>query len=325
MTATPAAGRTRAIFLLLLANVFWGLSFLLIKAVVLAQQRLSPDSGTWFLTAYALFPRFGVAAAILAAGSLPALRRLTRSEWKQSLGLALFAAGGMLLQSDGLQFTSASTSAFLTQFYAIMIPLFLALRARRSPPAVVWASCALVLAGVAVLARLDWHHLRLGRGEIETLVSSVFFMGQILWLERREFAGNRMLPVTTVMCALLAAGFLAMSLATAARPAELLAPWGSAPWVGFTLVLAVFSTIGSYLIMNFCQPKITATEAGLIYCLEPVFASVFALFLPALFSAWAGFHYANETLTGSLLLGGGLVTAANVLIQLRPPAKDSGF
>ena len=46
-----------------------------------------------------------------------------------------------------------------------------------------------------------------------------------------------------------------------------------------------------------------------------------ALFLPGIFSILAGFTYPNETLTGNLLIGGGLITAANVLIQLKPPAK----
>jgi hypothetical protein len=73
--------------------------------------------------------------------------------------------------------------------------------------------------------------------------------------------------------------------------------------------------------MNTWQPEITATEAGLIYCVEPVFASAFALFLPAVISGWAGFHYDNEQLTWHLLIGGGLVTLANVLIQLQPPPK----
>jgi hypothetical protein len=74
--------------------------------------------------------------------------------------------------------------------------------------------------------------------------------------------------------------------------------------------------------MNAWQPKITATEAGLIYCVEPIFASVMALFLPAVFSAWAGINYPNELATWTLLVGGGLVTLANVILQLRPPAKD---
>jgi hypothetical protein len=67
--------------------------------------------------------------------------------------------------------------------------------------------------------------------------------------------------------------------------------------------------------MNFWQKYVTATEAGLIYCIEPLCASFASLFLPALFSSWAGVHYENEQLTSRLFLGGGLITAANILIQ----------
>jgi len=63
-------------------------------------------------------------------------------------------------------------------------------------------------------------------------------------------------------------------------------------------------------------------EAGLIYSVEPVLTSILALFLPACISMWAGIHYANETLTARLLIGGGLVTAANVLVQKRQTASQ---
>jgi hypothetical protein len=46
-----------------------------------------------------------------------------------------------------------------------------------------------------------------------------------------------------------------------------------------------------------------------------------ALVLRGLFSHWAGFAYPNESLTLNLLVGGGLITAANVLIQLKPLPK----
>jgi drug/metabolite transporter (DMT)-like permease len=103
----------------------------------------------------------------------------------------------------------------------------------------------------------------------------------------------------------------------ASRAAEVSALLTSGPWLGFTLALTLFCTVGAFSLMNAWQPKITATEAGLIYCLEPVFASLMALFLPGLFSIWAGFSYPNETVTLHLLIGGGLITAANVLIQLK--------
>jgi drug/metabolite transporter (DMT)-like permease len=111
-----------------------------------------------------------------------------------------------------------------------------------------------------------------------------------------------------------------MALATAPRAGALLALWTSPPWVVFTLALTLFCTLGAFTLMNTWQPKITATEAGLIYCVEPVFASLMALYLPGLFSAWAGFDYPNERATFNLLVGGGLITLANVLLQFRPPS-----
>jgi hypothetical protein len=74
------------------------------------------------------------------------------------------------------------------------------------------------------------------------------------------------------------------------------------------------------VLMNRWHRHVGATLAGLIYCVEPVFTSAYALFLPGLLSAWAGIRYANETLTPHLLVGGGLILAANVLAQFTSAA-----
>ncbi len=314
---------SQALLMLLLANLLWGLSFPLIKALVFAHRQAVPESSTWFITACTVAPRFIIATVVLLILLWPRLRTFTRLEFKQGVLIGVASGIGMLFQNDGLQFTSASVSAFLTQFYAIMIPTWIALRSRRWPSPVVLTCSALVLAGVAILGRFDFQAMRFGRGELETLLSSVFFMMQIFLLERKEFAENRALPVTLVMFVVQAVLFSAMAAGTAPSAASLLVPWTSGPWLGFTLLLTLFCTLGAYTLMNMWQPKITATEAGLIYCIEPLFASVLALFLPALFSAWGGFNYPNERLTWHLLIGGGLITVANILIQLKPPAKPA--
>ena len=307
--------------MLLLANLFWGLSFPVIKAVILLHGVLMPQAGTWFSAIYTVAPRFLLATLVLVALKPFDFWRVTRGELKQGVIIGLFSSAGMLLQNDALQFTSASTSAFLTQFYAILIPIYVAIRARRNPGWVVWTCCALVLAGVAVLGRFDWRELKLGRGEWETLVASLFFMGQILWLGKKEFAANRAERLTLVMFATEALVFAGLAGATAPDVASLVTPWTSPAWLALTVTLTVFCTLGSFSLMNAWQPKITETEAGLIYCVEPIFGSVMALFLPALFSVWVGINYANEQATLHLLVGGGLITAANVLLQVKPPAK----
>ncbi|HXQ81692.1 MAG TPA: DMT family transporter [Opitutaceae bacterium] len=317
MAESPNPRRRQAALVLALTTVFWGLSFPVIKALILMNQALWPGAGAWFVTAGALAPRFVVAAIVMIVLRGRRGGRPTRGEIGQGLGLGLFAAGGTLFQTDGLQRTEASTSAFITQFYAILIPVWFALRRRRNPGAVVWTGCALVLLGVAILGRLDWRTLKLGRGEWETLLSSIFFMGQILWIEKREFAGNRAASTTLVMFAIQAVVFLALAAAVAPRSGSLAAPLGSPAWVCLTLALAAVCTVGAFWLMNEWQPRIPATQAGLIYCIEPVIASIFALFLPSLISGWASVDYPNEHATWSLVVGGGLIMAANIMVQAR--------
>jgi drug/metabolite transporter (DMT)-like permease len=302
--------------MLVLATLCWGLSFPVIKSLILVNRALLPGAGPWLVTAAALTPRFTLAALLMLAlrgwgAGLP-----TRQELRQGAGLGLFAAGGTLFQTDGMQFTSASTSAFLTQFYAILIPMWFALRRRRNPGAMIWIGCAFVLVGVAILGHFDWRTLRLGRGEWETLLSSVFFMGQILWIEKPEFSVNRPATSTFVMFTVQAVIFLAFAWMNAPDPGSLLAPLRSSAWIGLSLVLTLICTIGASWLMNAWQPRIPATEAGLIYCLEPVVASLFALFLPALFSRWASIDYVNEQATSSLIVGGTLIIVANALVQV---------
>jgi drug/metabolite transporter (DMT)-like permease len=317
MIETSEPLRRRAILMLVLATLYWGISFPLIKTITSLNHRLLPDAGSWFVTAAAMAPRFLLAVFLMLVFRRRAGALASSREMKQGVGIGLFAAAGTLFQTDGMQFTDASTSAFLTQFSAILIPIWVAVHSRRNPGAFVWMCCALVFIGVGILGHFEWRTLRFGRGEWETLLCSVFYMGQILWVGRREFEGNRPGTVTLVMFVVQAVVFSALAAATAPNLRALAVPWTSPVWVGLTLTLTVVCTIGAFSLMTRWQPRISATEAGLIYCIEPVFASIFALFLPVFFSAWAGVRYANERATWSLLIGGGLITFANALVQMR--------
>jgi drug/metabolite transporter (DMT)-like permease len=311
--------RRLAAQMLVLANAGWGLSFPTVKALVLVQQPLVPDAGTWFLSSLTVAYRFGLAALVMLLLCLRTLGRMTRLEFWEGFVLGVVGATGLLFQMDGLPYTKASTSAFLTQFYCLLIPLLVALRVRRLPSGVIVLSCLLVLAGVAVLCDINWRDLRVGRGEAETIIASTIFTGQILWLQRPKFSVNNVNHFTLVMftvTALVCAPVAWITTPASGPGAWLTAFQTPATWLVLA-ILAVFCTLGSYRLMNRWQPYLTATQAGLLYCLEPVFATVFALFLPGLFSAWAGIQYPNEHLTSNLLIGGLLITAANVLIQTK--------
>lgn len=320
-----AAERSKAVGMLILATPCWALSFPVMKALALEQQKLLPDASTWFFTALGVVIRFGVAGLLLLPLLCRARAGISRRELEQGLILAAFGGGGILFQMDGLAYTAASTSAFLTQGYTVFIPLWVVLTTRRWPSLKIVLSVLLVLAGVAVLADLNFHALRLGRGEMETVIASLFFTAQILTLEHPRYAANRPMQFSLVMFLAMAVFSAPLVWATMPAAGACLRAYASPGACGFMAVLITVCTLVGYGIMNCWQRRVTATEAGLIYCIEPVCASALALFLPAWFSVWAGLHYANEQLTARLLVGGALVTAANLLLQspwleAKPPA-----
>ena len=114
-----------------------------------------------------------------------------------------------------------------------------------------------------------------------------------------------------------------MPLVVAGGGADVLRAYTSGPVMIITLLLALFCTTYAYATMVRWQPHVTSTQAGLIYATEPVFATLWALFLPGWFSSLAGIVYANEHLSTSFLLGAALIVAANVVIIFAPKVREA--
>lgn len=321
MSAAPS--RSTAILALLGACVCWGLSFPLARAINLDQAEQFPTAGSLFISAWCLALRFLVAGLLVACWCAwrGELRGWTRPELVQAIGLGVFTAAGMLLQMDGGAYIDASASAFITQGYCVFLPLFFALRDRRLPSWPVALGCTLVLIGVGVLAGVDLRAFSLGRGELETLAAALCFTAQILWVERPAFAGNHMGRVS--MLAFLITGLLYLPIVAATMPSAhaLIDAYASWPAFAILAVLTVVCTLGGMVLMFTYQRGIDAVAAAVIYCTEPLFASAFAFVLPGVLAAGLGIAYANEHLTVNLLIGGALVIAANLIVQLKRPPR----
>jgi len=283
------------------------------KALGLLLSAEQPGVSTWFVASTTVALRFGLGALLLAMTSYS---RPTKDELTQGCLIALFSAAGMLLQMDALNFCSASTSAFLTQGYIVILPLVAALSGRVWPSAKTAVCVCLSTVGLGLLSGFDWVSLRLGRGETETLLAACSFAFQILFLDHRGYRGNRSPVVTQVMFVCVAVVLAPIALWTMRTPAELSLLFSTPIAFGLFFVLCVPCTVLAFSWMNRYQPELSASEAGIVYGAEPLFASLLSLFLPSIFSKLANIAYANEALTAELLLGGGLVIAANVLLQL---------
>ncbi|HEY5955461.1 MAG TPA: hypothetical protein VIV60_02860, partial [Polyangiaceae bacterium] len=126
----PTAAPSIAVLGLVFACVFWGIGFPLTKAFALRAQAIAPGASSWFIVAVLMIGRFAAAALLLLAFDH---RRPTSREFEQGIWLGLVTAVGTAFQTDGMTFTAASTSAFLTQGYVVVLPVVAALTTRRMP------------------------------------------------------------------------------------------------------------------------------------------------------------------------------------------------
>ena len=332
-----------AVFALIGATACWGISFPLMKALTMHQQGAWPGVTSWSVTAWSLAQRFTIAAVVLGLFVVPRRRVMAsaleapavigqksgwnwpnRREWWQGAELAVATVGGTFLQMDGLTWTKASTSAFLTQGYAILLPLWVAVVRRRMPHPLAWLAVVLVVIGGGILAELDLHDLRLGRGEIETLGGSLMFTVQILVVEGRRFVGNDAWRMSWASFVVSAALLIPAAVLLAPNLEALWTPWLNAPSLLTMLVLALVPTLAGMGLMFAFQRHVGTVAAGVTYCSEPVFASCCALIMPTALGIWFAVPYVNEVLTASLVVGGGMVLAAAVLVQFAPRPSAVG-
>ena len=225
----------------------------------------------------------------------------------------------MWLQADALAYTDASTSAFLTQAYCIFLPLWTCLRTRMAPGSRIMISTLMVITGGAILSGLRPDNLKLGRGEIETIAAAFFYTFQILALENSRYRGNRGTTVTFIMFLGITLLFLPITALVAPDMASCFKAGASFQSFALIASLAIMCSVGAYLIMNIWQPRVSATEAGLIYTIEPLFTAVFVMFLPAILSGFIGAHYNNESISLTMVIGGTLILGANLIMQWKRP------
>ena len=303
---------------LLIACACWGLSLPLERALLLDQAHDHPTVSSWCLSAWGLCLRFALAAAILAVWFRGALSRPSRGEWSQGTGLGVLMAGGLLLQMDALLYAKAGTVAFLSQCYAVWIPLVLCVRNRCLPGLREILGITGVVAGIAFLAGPETGAFTLGRGEWEAILGSLVLTAQILLLERKRDACNRVEVVALISFVASALAFIPVVAVTAPSVGVLVDLYAAPSRFGLLVILAGVSTCLGLVLMYRWQRHVGATTAAIIYCTEPIYTAAFAIVLPAFLSGLLDIQYANELLTSSIIWGGSLILAANLIVQCPP-------
>ena len=324
-----------AVLVLAFCCVCWGFSFpvLQISATVVdaAVGRSNGAAAGWRVTvaSRASFNGWRFGAAGILYGLLTANRgngRYRRDEVLGGLAVGLFFGVGILLQLVGLQFTLPSVSSFLTALTVVFAPVAQSAIFRRPVGGQVWLAVALALAGIVVLsggnplASAD-HTLAVAPpvpylGQTLTILSAVLFTGQLLSLDR---FGQRADPMRLTTAMLLTTAILNAAIGAVLgghaidRPAIFASLLHNATFDWSFVSLVLFSTVLGIHLMNVWQPRIAPATAAVVYCLEPVFGTLFSV----------AFH--TERLTLLTLAGGAIILLAVLIIARKPEAPQDAL
>lgn len=315
----------RAIVVLSVCCVFWGFSFPAMKLAVTAFEQQVVAGG-----AFAESPlqrkvalcttlnawRFGVAAVLFWLITRSWRRRLSKDDWRGGVLVGLGFAAGMTVQIIGLHYTLPSISSFLTALVVIFAPLGQAFVLRQRVGWHTWTAVALATAGMIILAQPDPSQAGFRgatppfpyAGEILTILGSLFFTAQILAVDHY---GKRIEPVhLTLVLFICTAAFSAIAgmffgASSFYEPDTLsrLVSDRTLQWtVGF---MVLFSSVLAMHWMNVFQPHLNPAIASVVYCLEPIFGTLFSIML------------GTEILAKTTVIGGAIILAAVVVVSRR--------
>ncbi len=289
----PAPAPTRVTLLATLAllamTASWGSTFYLIHDLLDRVPVLD------FLAV-----RFTLASVAMLLVAPRAVGRLSPDRRRHALILGALYGVAQILQTAGLATTAASVSGFITGMYVVLTPLFAAVLLRTRIGSLTWLAVLLAVTGLGVLTLGDvGAGLGLGYGETLTLLSAVIYALHIVglgaWSNARDALGMSILQIVVI----------AVICSVAAAPGGIVLPQSGADWLSVTY-MALFAGAAAMLGQTWAQAHLPPTRTAIIMSTEPVFAAFFAVLL------------GGEDATGRMLVGGALVLAAMLIVELVP-------
>ncbi len=270
----------------------WGLTFVMVQDAV---ERLPVMA---FL-AYRFIP----AALLVSLIFRHRLLRLGAGGWRMGVAMGAFLTAGYVLQTLGLEHTTASNAGFITGLFVVLTPLLGAIALAQRAGRTAWVAAVVATLGLFLISGAG-SDLRLS-GDGLVLLCAVAFAGHILVTDRGVSGHDvgALVAVQLWVCGL-------FSLAVAALDGQLRAPRGEAVWSALVVTSLVASALG-FFVQSYAQRHASPARTALILASEPAFAGLF------------GYLLAGDRLDALGWLGAVLILAAIVAVdlvpRLRPP------
>lgn len=282
---------------LVVAGVLWGFGFV---AAVWALKVFTPIETLVYRFLLATF--LGELLYLVFRG--PRFASLQK-DFLRALPAGALLGAMLLLQTIGLQTTSATKSGFITSLYVIMVPLINALLLKAKSPPRNYILALLALLGTFILMNANIQELN--SGDLWTLGCSLFAAFHIIYIGRiSNHIGNafRFNNFQSFWCLVVIAPWLLVQENITFKSSEWL------PWIGIISLGAASSVIAFFLQVR-SQKILSDSTASMLFLLESPFAALF------------GFLLLNERLSTFQLFGAILIMLASILQILLDPATKT--
>ncbi|MFM1905356.1 MAG: hypothetical protein RIT32_152 [Actinomycetota bacterium] len=271
-----------ASFALIIATALWGSSFAITQVVVTQMDLIS-----------GMFARSLIAVTILFLIRPKSLIKINKSDFKNASVIGIFLGSGYLLQSWGLQYTTATASGFIAGMFVVFTPLVGALIFRDRIRGITWLAILVAVFGLGIMTLRG---VGFGFGESITLVTALMWSLQITFLSRwgrPEIAW----AVTTIQMLVVAV----MSLVLAAALGTLEMPPNSL-WDELIYLGAGAGAL-ALLLQTWGQAQVSAVRAAIIFTLEPVWGAIFSVII------------VSDVITPPIAIGGALIISAMLISE----------
>ena len=276
--------RIKADLMLLLATVFWGMTFVTVKDAMNYSGTFSFLFMRFFLGALAVFP--------FAVKNFKYFNRRTMVDGAV-LGILVFL--GFALQTAGLRETSSTRSAFITGLSVVLVPVisFIMYRTRID----IFKIIGIVLSAGGLFLMFRPENGPLNRGDVLTVLCAFTFALIIVLIQRFSKRSNVLLLVFMQITIVASISLVLMFLT---KDINITFNGNLALDLIFT---SVFATAGALVLQYKYQKQTSEARAAIIYTLEPLFASIFA------------FIIFNERLSSIGLIGGALIFLGMIMSE----------
>ncbi|MEC7349985.1 MAG: DMT family transporter [Candidatus Thermoplasmatota archaeon] len=296
--------KQKATIALFIVTIIWGCTFLWLKRALDSADSVS-SAQTNVVSTFFVTLRFGLTLPLFFYFT-PSIRKNLGDyrSWYDGFILAFFMLGGFVFQMIGLEGISPAVSAFLTSLYVIFTALILAYLAGRFQSKSLLFGVLLATFGAGYIQGPPELHYDIA--EWLTILCAIMFAGHIIFT---DIITKRVDPMTvtftsiaisTLMALLLLNYFMfvnesSINMYTLIIKNDFLVP---------LLLSSFFGTYVALSLVNYYQKYINPVRAAILYALEPVWATIFAVGTGVTeFNFW-------------LLIGGSCLLVGNLIAEV---------